>query len=906
MTNESNPEVLSSDQDPNIDRQVGQTDQLTGVEMSRIVERLGSLSLSEDTVLAEHQIEAFDDIVTFFREGGRECYAKIPTGGGKTVLYVEIAKRLVELESVFGEESRVMVCVPTVDLVGQAIGSVDPATGKRKGFKGFAPDLDVRPLHGKVAHKDRIKNLVEANVLVTTYDSFRNLTSSLDAAESKTLEGWDEELLDCAQKLEAAEATGNRLIIERRQFIKDAYEDQEVTRFVIKAGELLKAKDAGELELTKAEEKDLKSVLKLMNTERSSKEFRLRKVRPIIRRMISPKIKSSLEAMSQVDQIARQKRKETEERKKLGLPRLSEPVIYDEEAEIDRTYKTLNEYEAFVVETVRRNSASRTPKTDDLMRRSDRERVYSFNDSIAYQRQRANDHKQRIRAIEYFKVLREAGAQFDLIICDEAHRSIGTETWDAIRAYAARKEIALLGLTATDKYYDRSLEDFFEKKVHELTKQEAMRRKIVNPVAMFVHDTGLRFSNVGLDASGEYDRTTIREMRFNEERNMIGVNYAAQLTEAGYSGIMSAIPGDEGAHARELAELLNKQQIVDPKTGELRNLRAQFILDDTQDRQMYYDQFEAGDIDWLTFVDVIREGWDSDRAKALINMRPTRSPLLATQRLGRIGRIYPGAPVSIVIDLFDGIERLSNEEIAIKEIPPALGVDVFEVNNVEQGFIVGPHPDETPALIATLNEQMPLKVMKAHHNDYTELLQKLQVIDGRGIAIGSNGELLGATTWQTFEAVQKAYKGFLPKEVIMEATMTDPPAVHAAIGRRGDRVVPIFNMHDIQKLVDDQSRPIINIMKLYIDADGERWITPEGCTQFLSKRFPHLRPETIVDNVRKYEEYSGHKIDKSIARVQISFSEDNSRYGLTHMYKLEEIKDRLVPYLLEVESQGSR
>ncbi|MEI9914173.1 MAG: helicase-related protein [Candidatus Saccharibacteria bacterium] len=220
-----------------------------------------------------------------------------------------------------------------------------------------------------------------------------------------------------------------------------------------------------------------------------------------------------------------------------------------------------------------------------------------------------------------------------------------------------------------------------------LPNQEAIRRKIVNPVSLFVHETGLSFAGIMTDASGEYDPQSIRPMIYDETRNEIGVNYAKMLAEAGYQGIMSSIPGGNGTHAKILADLLNQETIVDSRTGETRPMVARYVLGTTDKalRKQYYDQFERGEIDWLAFIDVIREGWDSDKAKAIINMRPTRSALLATQRLGRIGRTDPDAPISVSIDLYDSIMG----EDDLDRLPAVLSSDVFEVDQVEQGYTVG-------------------------------------------------------------------------------------------------------------------------------------------------------------------------------------------------------------------------
>ncbi|MEI9914175.1 MAG: DEAD/DEAH box helicase family protein [Candidatus Saccharibacteria bacterium] len=109
---------------------------------------LGSLRLEADTVLAEHQQEAFNATVDFYANDGKECYLKSPTASGKTVYFVTLAQKLIAAAPEGQPKPRVMVLEPTQDLVDQTVGSVDEVTGKRRGFIGFAPDL--KPGHSTV------------------------------------------------------------------------------------------------------------------------------------------------------------------------------------------------------------------------------------------------------------------------------------------------------------------------------------------------------------------------------------------------------------------------------------------------------------------------------------------------------------------------------------------------------------------------------------------------------------------------------------------------------------------------------------------------------------------------------------------------------------------------------------
>lgn len=870
-------------------REASASDEFTPQEVESISQRLGSLVIKEDTILFPHQVEAFEDAVEFFKTGGRECYLLLPTGSGKTVIMVEMCEQLLASTPENERKPRILVLEPTIDLVKQTVGSIDARTGKKRGFKGFAPHIDVRPLHGKVSTKDRQANLLEAEVLVTTYDSFRNLVSELEIAESKTPEEWDAEKRKLLDFQRQAEARKPALIRARAEFIHQAYYDQKIAQAKLRVSKILSEKD--QLTLSEDDTKSFQALDEILNSEVSDRT-KLRLMRKHVRALINPKVSQALNAYADTQKRANERRKINDKRIKSGLSRIEwESTDEEEEAKV---YKRLSEPDKVVMQFVLNSRLKDRPTRVDLERKSDRDKVANYSSEIQDLSSSAQRAKHRAEGIDYYKVVATAAGFFDLFVGDEFHRAIGEQTWTNIRAYAKRRNIALLGLTATDEYPDRHLENFVDAKAHELTKLEAIKRKIINPVAMFVHDTGLRFQNATLDPDGEYDHTTLREMRFSEERNKIIVDKVRILSEFGYKGIVSAIPGDEGAHAKVLAEMINQQEIIDPTTGQTRLLRARYVLQNSAKREEYYRQLEAGELDWLSFIDVIREGWDSDVTKALVNGRATRSPLLATQRAGRTGRTYPGAPVSVVVDIVDGIRA----EGSLDEIPPVTMADIYDLDDIQQGYIIGGDGQPEPPVIAALRETMQQPII-AYHNRHKSLLAKSLTINANGMAVG---EMSGVPTrWQTFEAMKRSYQGFLPKEIIIDAVEAEPPLIRATKGHRGYRTLLLLSAEDVQNLHNE--KPEVNPWKLHVDADGQRWIAPEGCVIMLSKRFPQLHAEQISDAIRELEETSGQHFEREVGRVQLGFNnQSRKRYGLTSLYKIEEITERLVPYL--VEAQG--
>lgn len=87
-------------------------------------------------------------------------------------------------------------------------------------------------------------------------------------------------------------------------------------------------------------------------------------------------------------------------------------------------------------------------------------------------------------------------------------------------------------------------------------------------------------------------------------------------------------------------------------------LKAQGILAatiwgsmDLEDRRRKLQAYADGDLQVLTNAMVLTEGWDAPRAEVCVIARPTRSPSLYVQMVGRVLRPYPGKSEALVLDI---------------------------------------------------------------------------------------------------------------------------------------------------------------------------------------------------------------------------------------------------------------
>jgi len=264
----------------------------------------------------------------------------------------------------------------------------------------------------------------------------------------------------------------------------------------------------------------------------------------------------------------------------------------------------------------------------------------------------------------------------DLIICDEAHKALGEKTKEMLEQMSP--DAVKIGLTATDEYDEtKKVAEIFPELIHQLNLIESVKIGILAQPRGYLHRTRLALENINLKA-GDYDEATLAQLN-QEQRNRDAVRFAKSFAEQGLQGVVSCLRGSEVAHAKLMAELINEEKIVDSRTGKLRPMVARVVSGEINpsERQEIYSQYEKGNIDYLTFVDALSEGWDSEAAKVLINLRPTRSKVFAKQRLGRILRPNENGDDAIFIEFED--------EFADEDKKPYTGFDIFETEDIVQG-----------------------------------------------------------------------------------------------------------------------------------------------------------------------------------------------------------------------------
>lgn len=337
------------------------------------------------------------------------------------------------------------------------------------------------------------------------------------------------------------------------------------------------------------------------------------------------------------------------------------------------------------------------------------------------------------------KLLNLVNQRFDIIFLDESHKALGASSRRIISEI--NTDTLIIGFTATPDYHaSRSLESLLPALIHRLDLKEAIKLNMLSsviPIAISAPETSAQEFSVG--AMGEYEVKSLKQLIHNPARNRMVVDIAARLIKAGNTPIIACIPGDAMAHPHLLAEMLSEQYTND-EHGLPRPIRVRAITSSISAaiRQTIYAELEQGTIDALTYIDVLTEGWDSQRANTIINARPTRSLVAARQRTGRILRNKADNRPALAVDIVD--------IIATNTAPQVSMADIFTLKSIVNGSAIGDIDSVHQVAIqqsidAIFKDYGKVEVIENNYTLYTELLETLPGLTRGQATIKENGTL---------------------------------------------------------------------------------------------------------------------------------------------------------------------
>ena len=274
---------------------------------------------------------------------------------------------------------------------------------------------------------------------------------------------------------------------------------------------------------------------------------------------------------------------------------------------------------------------------------------------------------------------------FDCIILDEAHH-VSADTYQKIMKHFTPK--LWLGMTATPDKRDDNIEgknvyEIFNYQIaYEIRLQQAMEEKLLCPFHYFgITDIAI----IGDNQETGYDFA----MLTSDERVKHIVNQADYY---GYSG--DKVKGlIFCSNIRETEELSSKfNQVINPATGRKFRTIALNGSASEQERQRAFERLAMNEdeatadvqpLDYILSVEILNEGVDIVEVNQVIMLRPTQSPIVFIQQLGRGLRKANGKEYVVVLDF---IGNYNNNFM----IPIALSGDrTYNKDNIRRYIMEG-------------------------------------------------------------------------------------------------------------------------------------------------------------------------------------------------------------------------
>lgn len=232
---------------------------------------------------------------------------------------------------------------------------------------------------------------------------------------------------------------------------------------------------------------------------------------------------------------------------------------------------------------------------------------------------------------------------FDYIIIDESHKA-GADSYRKIIDYFKPK--FMLGMTASPERTDGyDIYKLFDNNIaYEIRLQKAMEADLLCPFHYF-GVTELKVDGAVID-----DNTEFRNLVSSERVD----NIIEKAEFYGYSGdrVRGLIFCGTNKEAKELSAEFNRRGY---DTVALSGANSQEEREEAVDR-LEQDELQ-GKLDYIFTVDIFNEGIDIPKVNQIIMIRPTQSPIVFVQQLGRGLRKAEGKEYLVVIDFIGNYQN---------------------------------------------------------------------------------------------------------------------------------------------------------------------------------------------------------------------------------------------------------
>jgi superfamily II DNA or RNA helicase len=268
------------------------------------------------------------------------------------------------------------------------------------------------------------------------------------------------------------------------------------------------------------------------------------------------------------------------------------------------------------------------------------------------------------RRLEKLQNETEGLGGFGICIIDEAHHAPARSYQCILEALGFLKDDSklLVGVTATPFRQDKKLRlnDTFQHMAYEISAFRLIELGTLVKVNARRIMTDVKLSSN--DSDEDFNSSQLEVLINSPERNALVVNSYIDYGQ-GRKAVAFCI---SIKHAQDLSQAFLDQGI------KATSLHSKIKRDE---RKSILEAHRRGEIQVLTNVSILTEGYDDTSISCILMARPTKSPGLYAQCIGRGLRSHPGKEDCIIIDFTDRdhkLDRPSDLAVSVYDIIPAL------------------------------------------------------------------------------------------------------------------------------------------------------------------------------------------------------------------------------------------
>jgi superfamily II DNA or RNA helicase len=279
-----------------------------------------------------------------------------------------------------------------------------------------------------------------------------------------------------------------------------------------------------------------------------------------------------------------------------------------------------------------------------------------------------------------------------LIVTDECHHAPSASYQEIYIAFGVTAQSGPLhvGVTATPKRSDNvGLDATYDAIAYSIGIAELTKLGALVPLAGYRVETKTSLDAVKTVA-GDFNAGQLSNAVDTAERNARVIAAYKDITPGRKAVVFAA----SVAHSQHLAEMFS-----------LAGFNAAHLdgTTDQDERGAIIAGFTDGAYDVVTNCGVLCEGWDEPSLEVVIIARPTKSPVLYCQMIGRATRLFPGKKKAAVIDIVDATRRHS-----IMNLPTLLGLPpTFNLGGRSVVAVAAKHAalmNDNPLVAALVND----------------------------------------------------------------------------------------------------------------------------------------------------------------------------------------------------------